>query len=253
MINLIEATVESILTEMLDVTNEMEGWDNFGWVRSGNRLGWRSSFDDVDAMLHHCRSITPLLDRMLCEACTMDRLEFVAPADQLTRIRNDTERIAATVANEDEKYFENVEDLQAGYFRKEPPLVEGVLVKPNNMCTMTPHYTIKDWGETRPLMQSILNKSSAEPGCTYFGWAKAGEKLHSKESFVDGAALQAHVEGVRPLIDAMVNSNAVTLDRMELTGPKAELEKVKTLVADLKPDFLEIEDGTPQERIEASA
>jgi quinol monooxygenase YgiN len=239
---------------MVDVTNSIDGWDNFGWVRSGDRLGWRSSFDDVDSMLASVSSVTPLLDRMLRTAATMDRLELVGPKEHMARIRKESEKIAAAVSNKDEKYFENVEDLQVGYFRKPAALLEGVQVKPNNICTMTPHYTIKDWPTTQPMMQAILNKSNSEPGCTYFGWAKAGDKLHSKESFVDGTALEAHVKAVRPLIDAMVNSDAVTLERMEITGPSAEVDKVKLLVEDLKPEFLAIEeDSFPQERIEAAA
>lgn len=239
---------------MLDLTNSLEGWDNFGWVRSGDTLGWRSSFDDVDAMLANVSSVTPLLDRMLRDAATLDRLEFVGPAQQMARIRQESAKIAAAVANEDEKYFENVEDLQVGYFRKPVPALEGVQAKPNTACTMTPHYNVKDWSTTKPMMQAILNKSNSEDGCTYFGWAKAGDKLHSKETFVDGDALKAHVTAVRPLIDAMIGSDAVTLDRLELTGPSEEIEKVKLLVGDLKPEFLAIEEGSfPKERIEAAA
>lgn len=245
-----------LMQEMVDMTNSMTGWDNFGWVRSGNSLGWRSSFDDVDAMLLNVSSISPLLDRMMREAAIMDRLEVVGPAEHMERIKQNTARIAAAVANEDPKYFENLEDVQTGYFRKTPPAVvapQAAESRPNTMCTMTPHYTIKDWNTARPLMQALLNKSNMEPGCTYYGWAKAGDKLHSRETFVDGAALEAHVAATRPLMDALVKTDAVALDRLELTGPATEMDKVKPLLEDLSPEYLALEGSSPSAQIEGSA
>lgn len=242
-----------LMQEMSELTNSMAGWNDFGWVRSGDQLGWRSSFDDVDSMLANVSSVTPLLNRMLREAATLDRLGFVGPVEQMARIKNETARIAASVANKNEHYFENIDDLQTSYFRKTPSVAAGAQqVQQNTLCTMTPHYTIKNWSVAQPLMQSILNKSNLEPGCTYFGWAKGGDQLHSKETFVNGAALEAHVAAVKPLMNALISSNAVTLEHMEITGPSAEVEKVKHLVADLKPEILTLEQEGPS-LVEASA
>ena len=150
-------------------------------------------------MLTNFGSLSPLMDQLLAGPATMDRLEFVGPAAQLARMQAATERAAnaflkGTLAPE---YWETVEDTQTGFIRKSiqpPPGASGSTSQANTLCTMTPHYKIQDWNAARPLMQSIIDKANAEPGCAYFGWTKSGDSLRSRETFVSGDAMKAHIE-----------------------------------------------------------
>lgn len=252
--------MDELMDEMMATTNQLEGWDNFGWSRMNDQLMWRSAFDDVDAMMANMAVVSPIINRMLAGPAMMDRLQFVSPANEMARLQNETRSMAAAVAGEPPEYFSDVEDVQTGYFRKSlPQAVTGTdqaTATPNTLCTMTPHYSIKNWATAKPLMQELINESNKEPGCTYFGWAKTGAKLHSRETFVDGDAMRAHIEAVRPLMDRL-SAGPATLERLEINGPSEEVAKVKALTADLNPEYYEMTKQVTGEgataRLEASA
>jgi len=218
-----------IMQEMVDYTATLPGWDNFGWTRSGDRLIWRSAFDRADDMLMSFDELAPYINRLLAGPATMERVEFVSPSDQIAAIQKATASLANQMAALTQpEYFETIEDVQTGFFRK-ATASEGK--GENTLCTMTPHYTISDWAAARPLMQGIVDKSSKEAGCNYFGWTKRGDTLHSLEAFVDGDALKAHVDNVRPLMDELQQGPAA-LERVEVHGPASELAKIKNAAKD---------------------
>lgn len=218
-----------IMQEMLDITSAMPGWDNFGFTRSGDRLYWRSAFDQTDDMLSSFSKLTPLMNRMLSGPATMDRVGFVSPADQMQRIQDQTMDLFRTGLTQPE-YFKTVEDVQKGFFRKSTPTTRDAI---NTQCTMQPHYTIEDWDTAKPIMQSIIDQSSKDPACTYFGFHKSGNKLHSQEAFTDGDAMKAHMNAVRPLMEQL-KAGPAKLERLEMHGPEPELSKVKDAAAALQ-------------------
>jgi len=206
-------------------------------------------------MLTNFGSLTPLMNQLLAGPATLDRMEFVGPAAQLARIQAATEQIAneAFKGVATPEYFEMVEDVQTGFIRKavQPPpgAAVGSSTQANTLCTMTPHYKIQDWGTARPLMQSIIDKANAEPGCAYFGWTKSGDELRSRETFVSGDAMKAHIEGCKPFLEALVAEGVAKLERLEINAPTPELEKVKTLAESLHAEKLEYfgaDQKTPQ-------
>ncbi len=72
----------------------------------------------------------------------------------------------------------------------------------------------------------------SEPGCVYFGWTKVGDKVQTREAYKDGAAVRAHMENVRPILDRLLSGPA-KLNQVELKGPAAELAKAKSATAEL--------------------
>jgi quinol monooxygenase YgiN len=220
-----------IMQEMLDRSTLMPGWDSFGWSRAGDRLLWRNAFNDVDSMLSSFDTMTPFVNRMLAGPATMDQFNFSAPLESLSQIQAQTARDLAQFSTRPD-LFEQVQEAEQGFFRK------GLTGKSENFCTMTPQYTIKDWDAARPIMQQIIDRSNQEPGCTYFGWEKSGNKLNSRENFTDGNAMRAHIENVKPLLEQLKSGPAL-LDKLELHGPDKEMEKIKDVAASLNPEYFE--------------
>lgn len=99
-------------------------------------------------------------------------------------------------------------------------------------------------------MDEFIEKTSAEPGCAYFGWTHSGDKLHWHGDYVDGEALKAHYHKVRPLLDALTAGTVSTLDRFEVHGPSAELDKATPVLEGLAgPALLEYQSDSRVKRL----
>ena len=55
----------------------------------------------------------------------------------------------------------------------------------------------------------------------------AGDKLFCSEAYVDGAAANVHLEAALPIVGAMIESGAVSVDSVEFHGPVKEWAAVK--------------------------
>lgn len=178
---------------------------------------------------------------MLAGPATLDQLAFVLPSIDLARIQAATTKAALRTLT-DPQYFETLEDKETCFIRKSLPSSVDGTKKTASPCTMSPHYTICEWEKAGPIMREIFEAANQEPGCIYFGWERSGNKLHSRETFVDGDSLKTHVDRVKLLIDEL-RAGPATLDRLEVTGPASELAKIKVITAGLSPhpEYFEIE------------
>jgi quinol monooxygenase YgiN len=221
-----------IFQEMLNEAASTPGWEHFGWSRAGDYVRWDTTFDDVESLLASFETISPLMNQLLADAATVERLNFAAPSTILSTVQSKTARSALKELRTKPVYYETVEDIQTGYFHKpEKGLSE-------NTCTMMPHFIIKDWKTAKPLMQEIIEAANDEPGCTYFGWEKSNNRLIARETFFDGDSMKAHVEKVRPLLDKLVAGPA-ELEKLEIHGPEIQVEKVKPVTDTFMPQYFQ--------------
>merc|ERR1711924_303798 len=85
--------------------------------------------------------------------------------------------------------------------------------------TIHPYFTILDKEKALPIMADFVERTRNEEGCIYYGWDLVGNKLFCRESYVDGKAVNAHLENVGPCIGAILADGVATLDRIEIHGP----------------------------------
>jgi quinol monooxygenase YgiN len=239
-----DPVVAPLMQDILDRAALQSGIDDFGWTRSGEKLFWRSAFDDSDSMFAAFLAMRSSMNNLIRAGAEMDRIEFVAPSSSLARIREESEINLRAFKPE---YFESEDAYQTGYFRK-LPITNG---SRKTLCTLTPQYTIQDWDKARPIMQKIIDSAYTEPGCTYFGWSKSGKKLNSREMFTDGKSLKAHLEKVIPLIEEL-KAGPATLDKIEVHGPDLEIKEIEQTAAGLGPEYFKAE-GSPKEKLEGAA
>ena len=97
-----------LMQDMLDQTSRLSGWDNFGWSRAGDRLNWRSAFEDIDSMMAMVDRTDNLMSSMLAGPSVLDRLDFVGPSNRMNRLVADMNRRFEHLTSPD--YFETLEE-----------------------------------------------------------------------------------------------------------------------------------------------
>ena len=104
---------------------------------------------------------------------------------------------------------------------------------PYTFCTIQPTFTILDRSKAEPIMKEFVEATKTEDGCVYYGWTVAGEKLFCREAYNDGAAVNAHLANVGPLIGKLLEDGVCKLDQIHIHGPSDQLELVKPGTKDL--------------------
>lgn len=93
----------------------------------------------------------------------------------------------------------------------------------------------------RALLPRFVAATTAEPKCLYYGFTFNGEILHCREAYADADGLLAHIRNVETLLGQALQ--LADVDRLEVHGPAAELEKLKGPLAPFNPTWFVYETG----------
>jgi len=117
-------------------------------------------------------------------------------------------------------------------------------VNPDTGVSIHPYFRIPTGvlEQTRASCQTFVDQTREEPGCLYYAFSIDGDLMHCREAYVDADALLHHLGRVGPLIEAMLDTG-VTIERLEVHGPAAEIEKLRGPMADMAPQFFVLETG----------
>ena len=85
----------------------------------------------------------------------------------------------------------------------------------------------------KAILPEFLAKSRGETGSLFYEFTINGDEVFCREGYVDAAALLAHLENVGAMLAEALKM--ADLIRLEVHGPAAELEKLKTPLAHLNP------------------
>ena len=113
---------------------------------------------------------------------------------------------------------------------------------PYTFLTIQPTFTVTDWAAAAPIMAEFVERTKTETGCIYYGWSRAGDKLFCREAYVDAAGVLAHLDNVGACVGKLLDGPA-TLDKIELHGPKEELDKCKAGMDGLGTTYWEVDSG----------
>merc|ERR1712144_104222 len=105
-----------------------------------------------------------------------------------------------------------------------------------------PSVTIKDWSLAAPIMAEFVEATKTEKGCVYYGWTKVGDKLFCREAYKNAEGVLAHLDNVGALVGKMLEA-AATLDKIELHGPPAEMDKCKATMDGFGTTYWAIDSG----------
>lgn len=104
-------------------------------------LSWRSTYDDIDAMLESLNLLDPLLGAMTSGPAELSRFEIHGPS-------GDIERIRAAIGDKpyDVELFDSGTGFQTGFINRTGTAQQETLrLRHDTMCSSHPHFTVHDW------------------------------------------------------------------------------------------------------------
>lgn len=110
-------------------------------------------------------------------------------------------------------------------------------------CTIVPYFKVYGGkiGAFKELCEKFVEKTNEEPKCLYYGFSFAGDQVHCREGYEDAQGVLAHLENVGALLKEALKISELT--RLEIHGPGEELAKLREPLANLNPQFFELEYG----------
>ena len=110
-------------------------------------------------------------------------------------------------------------------------------------CSIHPHFKVKKGKleEFKAIAEKMVDETSSEPGCLYYGFTYDGDLAYCREGYADADALLAHAAHVGPILEELLTVG--DLAKMEIHGPAFELEKLRGPMAPLGAQFYVLECG----------
>jgi quinol monooxygenase YgiN len=110
-------------------------------------------------------------------------------------------------------------------------------------CTIGPYFKVQS-GKLeafKALCERFVEKTSGEPKCLYYGFSFDGDQVHCREGYENAEGVLTHLENVGSLLEEALKISDLT--RLEIHGPEEELAKLRGPMAEMKPQFFELEYG----------
>jgi quinol monooxygenase YgiN len=99
---------------------------------------------------------------------------------------------------------------------------------PFSFCSLIPTFKVNDWDKVTPILDEFVEVTKTETGVLYYGFVanKETDTLVAREAYVDGDAMNEHLENVGSLIGKLLDGPA-ELVSSHVQGPEEEIVKVK--------------------------
>jgi quinol monooxygenase YgiN len=209
------STATRVLADFLDETRAEAGCSYCGWTQSlsGDRIFISEAFRDADAVIEHVQAYKAIKPA-LAGAVTLERMQLHGPPDELAKCRG------AMPSG-----TECFEALPGGFsfFSKQT----GGLMTAQTLVSLKPTFVVNDWEACQPLLQNYLEKAALEPGLVYCGWSTNGEQLSCRLAHTNADGVIAHLENVASCLQDEILGGPASLERIELHGPNAQIERVR--------------------------
>jgi quinol monooxygenase YgiN len=222
---------EAIMQDFVEKTKTESGCVYYGWCRTGDKLKCREAYVDGAAINVHLENVGPCIQALLADGiATLDSIDIQCPSDQVGVVKPGTEALGTT-------YFE----VHSGFTNMTSAAGGGD--SSYTLCTIHPTFTVQDWAKAEAIMQDFVEKTKIETGCVYYGWCRTGDKLKCREAYVDGAAINTHLENVGPCIQALLGEGIATLDDIFIQCPSDQVGVVKPGTEALGTAYFEVHSG----------
>ncbi len=111
------------------------------------------------------------------------------------------------------------------------------MLKTDACCTLVPYFKVNE-GQLdafKALGPRFVERTRNEPGCVHYAFSFNGQAAHCREGYDDAAAVLAHLDNVGALLQEALKIAAI--ERLEVHGPAAELDKLRGPLAGLNPQW----------------
>ncbi len=115
--------------------------------------------------------------------------------------------------------------------------------KQDTCCSIAPYFKIpaENLAQFKELCSKFVTSSEKEPKCLYYGFSFDGEHAHCREGYADAEGLLDHLENVGSLLQEALQ--LAEIERLEIHGPRDQLDKLRAPLAELNPQFYTLEYG----------
>lgn len=99
---------------------------------------------------------------------------------------------------------------------------------PCSFCEIEPTFKVNNWDNVNLILEEFMEATKKEPGNIYYGFVvnKETNTFFCREAYVDGDAINTHLENVTPLLGKLLDGPA-ELVSLHLKGPEEEVAKFK--------------------------
>ncbi|MHC5063217.1 MAG: putative quinol monooxygenase [Planctomycetota bacterium] len=113
----------------------------------------------------------------------------------------------------------------------------------DSCCSLYPYFKVHagQLESFKTLCQRFVEQTSQEEGCLYYGFSFDGDQVHCREGYADAAGVLAHIERVSSLLQEALAIADMT--RLEVHGPKAELDKLREPLSAFEVQFFVLQYG----------
>lgn len=113
----------------------------------------------------------------------------------------------------------------------------------DTVCSLVPYFTVQDGKleEFKALGEQMVESTKSESEVVNYGFSFNGQNAHCREAYNSAAGILAHLENVDALLKQALG--IASLDKLEIHGPAAELEKLKEPLSGLNPAYFVMETG----------
>jgi quinol monooxygenase YgiN len=110
-------------------------------------------------------------------------------------------------------------------------------------CTLVPYFKVQEGklGDFKTLCVQFVETTKTEDKCLHYGFSFDGDIAHCREGYKDAEGILAHLENVGALLEQALKISEII--RLEIHGPEEELAKMREPLADLNPQFYQLEYG----------
>ena len=104
-----------------------------------------------------------------------------------------------------------------------------------NVVSIHPYFKVKPGKleEFKAALQTFIEHTATEEKNLYYDFTISGDVVFCREAYVGADGLLAHVQNVGTLLMHLLTLASV--ERVEVHGPEAELERLKGPLAQLQP------------------
>merc|ERR1712072_1026641 len=195
----------------------------------------RESYGDAEAILLHLKNVDTPLKAVLNGPADLLRLEVHGPASENAKLKEALGPLGCEFFNV-EWGFRNevnepvpVKDLTDEV--KKPVPVEDLT---DNVVTLSPYFKLKDAAKFKELWQDNYKKFAHKEDCVHYAFcfSEDNTRAHCREAYPNAEMVLQHLADVDVPFKAALNGPA-ELERLEVHGPAAELDKLREALGPL--------------------
>lgn len=110
-------------------------------------------------------------------------------------------------------------------------------------CTIVPYFRVSadNLEAFKSLCEKAVEGISEEPQCLFYGFSFSGEMAFCREGYEDAQAVLTHLNNVTTVLREMLALSELV--KLEIHGPKLEIDQLREPLAEMNPTFYTLEYG----------